>query len=231
MGDIPERSIFRQPVLQAALVPYLEIAQGSLHISLDHLDTRLITVNHTAVRIGDVAKFNTALETHQATFAADGNATLVLRLRHNVIKTALRTISLAYSRIPLSDVSQKLHLDSEEDAEYIVAKAIRDGVIEAVIDHEHGFMKSKESSDVYATNEPQVAFDTRIKFLLELHNQSVKVRHYLCSDDAAANFCFVCLGHEIPPQRSFERVGLCWRSSREGARAGEFRQLISVAYE
>jgi 26S proteasome regulatory subunit N3 len=43
------------------------------------------------------------------------------------------------------------------------------------VDHEGGFMMSKKGGDVYATNEPQGAFDTRIKFLLELHNQSVKV--------------------------------------------------------
>lgn len=36
-------------------------------------------------------------------------------------------------------------------------------------------MESKRVGDVYATNEPSIAFDTRIKFLLELHNQSVKV--------------------------------------------------------
>lgn len=28
MGDIPERSVFRQPVLKRALVPYLQIVQG-----------------------------------------------------------------------------------------------------------------------------------------------------------------------------------------------------------
>lgn len=81
----------------------------------------------------------------------------------------------------MRDVSAKLHLDSEEDAEYIVAKAIRDGVIDAVVDHEKGCMQSREQGDVYATNEPQVAFDTRIKFLLELHNQSVKVRSFFLS--------------------------------------------------
>jgi len=31
-------------------------------------------------------------------------------------------ISLSYSRIHLRDICLKLHLDSEEDAEYIVAK-------------------------------------------------------------------------------------------------------------
>ncbi|KAK4056870.1 26S proteasome non-ATPase regulatory subunit [Microbotryomycetes sp. JL221] len=158
MGEIPERRIFREPVLRKALVPYLEIVQ--------------------AVRVGDITKFNTALTEHADTFQRDATSSLIVRLRHNVIKTALRTISLAYSRISLADVSSKLHLDSEEDAEYIVAKAIRDGVIEATIDHEKGYMQSKETGDVYQTNEPQQAFDTRIKFLLDLHNQSVKAMRY-----------------------------------------------------
>lgn len=63
-------------------------------------------------------------------------------LRHNVIKAGIRRISLSYSRISLRDICLKLQLDSEQDAEYIVGKAIRDGVIDAYIDHESGFMKS-----------------------------------------------------------------------------------------
>ena len=35
---------------------------------------------------------------------------------------------------------QKLQLDSPEDAEYIVAKAIRDNVIDATINHEKGYV-------------------------------------------------------------------------------------------
>lgn len=52
-------------------------------------------------------------------------------------------MSLSYSRISLRDICLKLLLDSEEDAEYIVAKSIRDGVIDASIDHENGHMRSK----------------------------------------------------------------------------------------
>ena len=87
-------------------------------------------------------------------------------------------ISLSYSRIPLKDICLKLHLDSEEDAEFIVAKAIKDGVIDAVIDHEHAYMKSKENIDVYSTNEPQAAFHQRIAFCLDLHNESVKAMRF-----------------------------------------------------
>ena len=75
-----------------------------------------------AVRSGDVKKFEAVLERNAKQFGEDHTYTLILRLRHNVIKTAIRTISLAYSRIYLSDVASKLNLESPEDAEYIIAK-------------------------------------------------------------------------------------------------------------
>lgn len=103
-----------------------------------------------------------------------------------MIKTALRTISLAYSRISLRDISAKLALDSEEDAEYIVAKAIRDGVVVAKVDHEKGEMTSRETGDVYSTGEPMKEFDRRIGFLLDLYNQSVKVRS-LCGQTSESD--------------------------------------------
>ena len=70
--------------------------------------------------------------------------TLILRLRHNVIKTGIRRISIAYSKVSLSDIAEQLALDSPEDAEFIVAKAIRDGVIDATIDHNVSFCKRKK---------------------------------------------------------------------------------------
>jgi 26S proteasome regulatory subunit N3 len=128
-----------------------------------------------AVRIGDLGIFNTAMTTHESTFRKDDTFTLMSRLRQNVIKTGLRTISLTYSRITLHDVCLKLGLDSEETTEYIVAKAIRDGVIEATINHDGRYMQNKEVLDVYATEEPLLAFDERIKFCMSLHNEAVKV--------------------------------------------------------
>jgi len=128
------------------------------------------------VRIGDLGIFNTTMTTHESTFRSDDTFTLISRLRQNVIKTGLRTMSLTYSRISLRDVCLKLGLDSEETTEYIVAKAIRDGVIEATINHEGGYMQNKEVLDVYATEEPLLAFDERIRFCMSLHNEAIKVR-------------------------------------------------------
>ena len=91
-----------------------------------------------------------------------------------MIKTGIRRLSLAYSRISLRDICVKLHLDSEEDAEYIVGKAIRDGVIDAKIVHDKGWMECVGQKTGYG---PEVgeAFQRRIAYCLELHNQSVKV--------------------------------------------------------
>ncbi|RKP22746.1 proteasome regulatory subunit C-terminal-domain-containing protein [Syncephalis pseudoplumigaleata] len=61
-------------------------------------------------------------------------------------------------------------------------QAIRDGVIDATIDHEHGYVQSKENADIYATTEPQHAFDQRITFCLTLHDASVKAMRYPSSD-------------------------------------------------
>ena len=46
-------------------------------------------------------------------------------------------------------------------------------MIDATINHEEGFVASKEVIDVYATGEPQEAFHKRIAFCLKMHNDSV----------------------------------------------------------
>ncbi|RPA98070.1 hypothetical protein L873DRAFT_1808944 [Choiromyces venosus 120613-1] len=158
MGDIPERSIFREPRLEKSLHAYFLLVQ--------------------AVRIGELDSFFDTLNTHAETFKKDGTYSLILRLRQNVIKTGIRMMSLSYSKISLRDICVRLRLDSEESAEYIVAKAIRDGVIEATLNHEKGYMQSKELLDVYATQEPQEAFHERIMFCMSLHNDSVKAMRF-----------------------------------------------------
>ncbi|WWD17477.1 hypothetical protein CI109_101918 [Kwoniella shandongensis] len=157
-GVIPDRALFRKPVLKQALIPYFQIVQ--------------------AVRVGDVTAFQKAFQTHEAVFLADSTHFLILRLRHFVIKTALRTITLAYSRISLADVCIKLHLDSEEDTEYIVAKAIKDGVIDATIDHQGGWMQSKVASDVYETDVPANQFNKRVNYCTQVYNESVRAMRY-----------------------------------------------------
>jgi 26S proteasome regulatory subunit N3 len=115
------------------------------------------------------------LNKHHVQFEADKTYTLIVRLRQNVIKTGIRRLSLSYSRISLRDICLKLHLDSEEDAEYIVGKAIRDGVIEGRIVHEKGWMECGSQKDGYGSEASEV-FGRRIGYCLDLHNESVKVK-------------------------------------------------------
>ncbi|KAH6917972.1 diphenol oxidase-A2 [Coprinopsis sp. MPI-PUGE-AT-0042] len=157
MGDIPDRALFRHPVLEKSLQAYFDIVK--------------------AVRTGSLSEFQTTLNKHASQFEGDKTYGLIVRLRQNVIKTGIRRLSLSYSRISLRDICVKLHLDSEEDAEYIVGKAIRDGVIEGRIVHEKGWMECGVGKNAYG---PEVSelFGRRIAFCLGLHNQSVKAMRY-----------------------------------------------------
>ncbi|CAK4202875.1 unnamed protein product [Aphanomyces euteiches] len=158
MGEVPERSIFNQDGLKTALIPYLQLTN--------------------AVRLGNLEDFNTVLTQNADAFKADKTYTLILRLRHNVIKTGLRKTNTSYSKIRFTDICTKLALDTPQNAEFVCAKAIKDGVIDAVIDHKNGWMQSKETVDVYVTNEPQQAFHKRITFCLDVHNEAVKAMRY-----------------------------------------------------
>lgn len=158
MGEIPQKALFNQSSLKKSLIPYFNLAK--------------------AVRNGDLVQFQQTIAQFKDAFSKDCVSSLIMRLRHNVIKAAIKLISLSYSKISLEDVRKKLSLDSKEDAEYIVAKAIKDGVINASIDHSAGFVKTKELYDVYATTEPQEAFNQRINFCLGLHNETVKALRY-----------------------------------------------------
>lgn len=99
-------------------------------------------------------KFRQLVNTFENVFKADKTLTLVQRLRHTVIKFGLKKINISYSKISLVDIRKKLSLDSVEETEHIVAKAIRDGVIDAVIDHDKQWISSLSHTDIYASNEP-----------------------------------------------------------------------------
>jgi len=158
MGEVPERAVFNQPDYKKALAPYLELT--------------------VAVREGNLSEFNKAVAAHKAVFVADKMHSLVVRLSHSVIKTGLRRINLSYSRISMADVCLKLALESPASASMVCAKAIRDGVIDAQIDHESGCLVSKERTNVYATNEPQRAFHQRVEFCLTVRNEAVRAMRY-----------------------------------------------------
>ena len=170
MGDIPEKALFTSiegKQNEEQLEPYLQITE--------------------CVRTGDLPKFTECLDTYNDTFDRDGLAVVLLRLRHNVIRTGLRKINKSYSKISLDDVAAKLSLESSEDAYYIVAKVIRDGMIDARIDYENKIVYSRELPDVYSTNEPYSQLAKRVRFCLDIHTTAVKALRYPAKDDEDAD--------------------------------------------
>lgn len=163
MGEIPSRQLFSHPDFKKALAPYYQIV--------------------TYVKSGDMETFKKLLISHQALFERDKNYSLIQRLRHTVLKFGLKKLNISYSKISLKDVMVKLGLGSLEETEQIVAKAIRDGVIDAVIDHDNMWMKSQDISEVYTSNDPQNMLNKRIKFCMDMHNDAVKALEYPPKED------------------------------------------------
>ncbi|CCK70255.1 proteasome regulatory particle lid subunit RPN3 KNAG_0D05170 [Huiozyma naganishii CBS 8797] len=158
MGDIPELSFFHQPKLSKSLYLYYHLTNS--------------------VKIGDLKKFTSTITKYKQQLIKDGNYQLCVRLRSNVIKTGIRIISLTYKKISLKDICLKLKLDSEQTAEYMVARCIRDGVIEAKINHELGYIETSELLNIYDTTDPQETFNERINFVTQMHNESVLAMRY-----------------------------------------------------
>mmetsp|Transcript_5429 Transcript_5429/g.7113 ORF Transcript_5429/g.7113 Transcript_5429/m.7113 type:complete len:293 (-) Transcript_5429:154-1032(-) len=158
MGEIPDRNVFFTEGMRVELGPYMKIAQ--------------------AVRRGDLANFHSTVSSFAERLKMDGTYTLISRLAHSVVKAGLRKLKLSYSRISLDDVATRLGLPNATSAEFVVAKAVRDGVIDATIDHEQKYVQSHDLVDVYATTEPTEAFHRRIAYCLTTHNDAVRGMRY-----------------------------------------------------
>lgn len=98
LGEIPDRLQFRQPSLKRSLMPYFLLTQGKAALSQSpalrpgvcaHLHQLRCSCLLTAVRTGNLAKFNQVLDQFGEKFQTDGTYTLIIRLRHNVIKTGV----------------------------------------------------------------------------------------------------------------------------------------------
>jgi hypothetical protein len=49
---------------------------------------------------------------------------------------------------------------------------------QAIVDHEAGYLQSRDLTDVYSTAEPQQAFHKRISFCLDVHNEAVRAMRF-----------------------------------------------------
>eukprot|EP00033_Pygsuia_biforma_P002178 GCRY01002413.1.p1 GENE.GCRY01002413.1~~GCRY01002413.1.p1 ORF type:complete len:492 (+),score=126.34 GCRY01002413.1:160-1635(+) len=166
MGDTPDKKELVSDLYRVPLAPYVELVK--------------------VVRQGDLDLFQQITTKYRALFTRDNLFSLIQRLRHNVIKMGLRKINLSYSRISFADIASRLRLENAHDVEYIVAKAVRDGVIDARIDHQQQYIQSFVAADIYATTEPQQAFAKRIDFCFQMHNDCVKAMRFSSTAHKAA---------------------------------------------
>lgn len=158
LGDIPERALFASPKLARPLQPYFALCQ--------------------AVRLGDLARFQKVVTDHHQRFKADRNDSIITRLHQNVLRAGLKRINFAYSRIPLAEVGRKLGLPSVDDAEFVVLKAIKDGVINATVDHAQQFMQSNATVNSYYTREPHGELHHRIQCAQHIYKHSMMAMRY-----------------------------------------------------
>lgn len=100
-----------------------------------------------------------------------------------MLKFGLKKLNISYSKISFADVRKKLSLDTLEETEQIIAKAIRDGVIDAILDHENQVMRSRDTHDIYTSNDPQNIYHKRIKFCMDLHSDAMKALEFPPKED------------------------------------------------
>ena len=124
-----------------------------------------------------MGNFNKIVEKHKQVFLKDGLYSMILRLNQIVIRIGLRKISIAYSNISLVDIASKLNFPAD-DIEFVVAKALRDGIIHGEIDHDNKVLKVQRDVNIYVTNEPQVQLDKRIRYCLGLYHEVQKAVTY-----------------------------------------------------
>ena len=78
---------------------------------------------------------------------------MITRLSHTVVKAGLRRLSLSYSKISMVDVAERLGIGGDgQSAEFVCSKAIRDGVIDAVLEvssSERSEAKRSEASHIH----------------------------------------------------------------------------------
>lgn len=76
------------------------------------------------MRVGDVVEFKQLMVRHSAVFGADATHSLIARLQQNVLRTAIRKISITYSRITMQDIANKIQMNDKAEAQRIVEKVL-----------------------------------------------------------------------------------------------------------
>lgn len=103
----------------------------------------------SVVKKAEIKRFEETLENSKDELMAQGLYFVARRLSQNVIQEGIRRISIVYSRISFVDIAHLLDINPEE-AEYLVKRTIRKGLIkgEVVDDIFHSLKEDKSVVDI-----------------------------------------------------------------------------------
>ncbi len=119
VGDIPERHILTASCLQTQSMNYF---------------IQLIT----AVRRGDLKLYHNILNNEEFMKGChqQGFYGLLTRVESSVQKTALSSLTKAYSKMKIENVQQRLGFQTQAEAELFCSKAIADGLIDSILEQD-----------------------------------------------------------------------------------------------
>ena len=129
----------------------------------------------SAVNRGDHATFGEILQLNNKNFVKDGVAQLLDKMRSVVMKNALKKLSVAYSRISISDVLKRIGADESPHFELnaFLTKS-REDLPEFTIDHKSQSIEFTRNNDSYFSAQTRESLIRRIKHLQGMEEQVVK---------------------------------------------------------
>lgn len=133
-----------------------------------------LSLVHTVNR-GDYTEFANLTSIHKANFSKDGVLHLLDKMRSVVMKNALKKLSVAYSKISISDVLQKIGADRDSQFELtaFLTKSRAD-LPEFTVDHKNNYIEFTQQFDDYYNASTRESLIKRIKHLQGLEEQVIK---------------------------------------------------------
>ncbi|KII73454.1 putative 26S proteasome non-ATPase regulatory subunit 3 [Thelohanellus kitauei] len=157
LGEYPDRKLFVNDCYFKGIVPYFDLIK--------------------AVKLGSNKLFTAYITENSSYYIRDRTAEIVMRLHHNVLQAALVKLSLSYSSISLVDIAKKIQLEGN-DVEFVVAKAIKENIIRAEIDHCKGIVNFTPSDDYYHTNKSLKMLQSRSAHCQMLYRKFIMAMTY-----------------------------------------------------
>lgn len=120
---------------------------------------------------GKTASLQSAITKFQEIFNTDGNAGLIQRISARVRRHSVQRLTHTFLTVGLADVSTKLELGSEQEAEKFIRDMIEDGEVHATLDQAAGMVSFTENPENYDTMETVKLLDSQLREAIALEKK------------------------------------------------------------